>query len=144
MKRKTITIISISILLICAAVCIYINALGKISLKSADIKISYMSEEYNGNIADIKAEYEEIDEDSIEQKIRKNNIFPSDDIKDYVRVGVEVNIKNKSFFPITDITAYLDDEDEDSVIILKSGSLEIEQLGGLKEKNVYLMSLLVY
>lgn len=141
---KKIIICIVAIILVVIGFLIYTNVKGNISPKSSLLRICYMSEGIDGSVKEEKNLYEESKEDSTIQKIRKNNIFPSNDISDYVHVGLFIELKNNSLLDISDITGYLLLDDPDSIIIYKYGSIENEKLSGGELRNTYIMGLLIY
>ena len=103
-----------------------------------------MSEAYDGSVDNKKELYNNMDEDLLVQKIRQNDIFPSDDIRDYVNLGIITKIDNTSWLPVSNITAYIHDDNEDSMIIAKEGSIIVEKIDAEQEEEIYLMGLLIY
>ena len=142
--KKKLPIIIIAILIVAVVVVCIIKINSKLKIHSGTMRLCYMSEAYDGNVDYKKELYAEMDEDSLGQKIRQNDIFPSDDIRDYVNLGIITKIDNTSWLPVSNISAYIHDDNEESMIITKEGSIIVEKIDAGNVEEIYLMGLLIY
>lgn len=142
--KKKLPIIIIALVIIAVAAVILVKINSKLKICSGTMRLSYMSEAYDGSVDNKKELYNNMDEDLLVQKIRQNDIFPSDDIRDYVNLGIITKIDNTSWLPVSNITAYIHDDNEDSMIIAKEGSIIVEKIDAEQEEEIYLMGLLIY
>lgn len=144
MKKKILIAVS-AVIIIAIALFLFLNIRGNVKVEKGTIRITKLDEANFGNVDNLKETYESLQNDSLAQKIRKNDIFKSDSIDDYILVGVSVDIKNNSIFNASEISGYLVlDDDDDSPIIYKEGSIEVEKVKGYEKDNVFLMSLILY
>ena len=137
--KKKLPIIIIALVIIAVAAVILVKINSKLKICSGTMRLSYMSEAYDGSVDNKKELYNNMDEDLLVQKIRQNDIFPSDDIRDYVNLGIITKIDNTSWLPVSNITAYIHDDNEDSMIIAKEGSIIVEKIDAEQEEEIYLM-----
>lgn len=143
MKKKIVIAVS-AVLIIAIVLFLILNIKGNIKVEKGTIRITKLDEANFGNVDNLKETYESLQDDSLVQKIRKNDIFKSDSIDDYILVGVSLDIKNKSVFNASEISGYIVSDDADSPIIYKEGSIEVEKVKGYGKDNVFLMSLVLY
>lgn len=143
MKKKILIAVS-AVIIIAIALFLFLNIRGNVKVEKGTIRITKLDEANFGNVDNLKETYESLQNDSLAQKIRKNDIFKSDSIDDYILVGVSLDIKNNSIFNASEISGYLVLDDADSPIIYKEGSIEVEKVKGYEKDNVFLMSLILY
>lgn len=142
--KKKLPIIIIVLVVVAVVTVILVKINNKLKIHTGTMRLCYMSEAYDGSVATKKELYAEMHEDSLVQKIRQDDVFPSDDIKDYVNLGIITKIDNTSWLPVSNISAYIHDDNEDSMIITKEGSIIVEKIDAGNEEEIYLMSLLIY
>lgn len=82
-----------AVIIIAIALFLFLNIRGNVKVEKGTIRITKLDEANFGNVDNLKETYESLQNDSLAQKIRKNDIFKSDSIDDYILVGVSLDIK---------------------------------------------------
>ena len=86
MKKKILITVS-AVIIIAIALFLFLNIRDNVKVEKGTIRITKLDEANFGNVDNLKETYESLQNDSLVQKIRKNDIFKSDSIDDYILVG---------------------------------------------------------
>lgn len=137
--KKRIIISVVGLIIVIGVVLFLINMNGR--LKYREGTINYYTSEIG--IDELKQRYEESEGDPNYQILKTDNPFPSENSKDYINIGVLLNMENKSWFDVRNVNVVIDSYNGDELII-KDNSLEEVGLSSNEKKEVYLMGILAY